>query len=129
MLSGPNPLRVGISLTLTLFVINGHAGGSGPNRDSNGNWVQGFSKPIGTTSILMAELWALCEGIHMAKQLNIHSLIVNMDSSDVVNLISSPASTNRLTRLWWLNAGTLSKLSIRSGSTTTSGKPAKQLTL
>ena len=46
----------------------------------------------------MAELWALCEGIRMAKQLNIHSLIVNVDSSDVVNLISSLASTNRLTQ-------------------------------
>ena len=33
----------------------------------------------------MAELWALREGIRMAKHLNIHSLIVNVDSSDVVN--------------------------------------------
>nr|POE75705.1 hypothetical protein CFP56_23253 [Quercus suber] len=33
--------------------------------DLNGNWVQGFLKPISTTSILMAELWALREGICM----------------------------------------------------------------
>ncbi|KAK9995840.1 hypothetical protein SO802_020526 [Lithocarpus litseifolius] len=46
----------------------------------------------------MAELWALREGIRMAQQLNIQSLIVNVDSSDVVTLISSPTSTNRLTQ-------------------------------
>ena len=34
----------------------------------------------------------------MEKQLNIHSLIVNVDSYDVVNLIFSPASTNRQTQ-------------------------------
>lgn len=33
----------------------------------------------------------------MEKQLNIQRLIVNVDSSDVVSLISSPSSTNRLT--------------------------------
>lgn len=46
----------------------------------------------------MAKLWALREGIRMAKHLHIHSLIVNVDSSDVVNLISSSTSTNRLTQ-------------------------------
>ena len=70
-------------------ITNGHACASGLICDSIGNWVQGFSKSIGTTSVLMAELWALREGICMAKHLSIHSLIVNVDSSDVVN--SHPA--------------------------------------
>ena len=34
----------------------------------------------------------------MAKQLNIHNLVVNVDSSDVVRLINSSSSTSRLTQ-------------------------------
>jgi len=85
-------------LNTDAFVTNDHACAGGLIHDLNGNWVQGFSKSIGTTSVLMAKLWALREGIRMAKHLNIHSLIVNVDSFDVVNLISSLASTNRLTQ-------------------------------
>ncbi|KAL0009413.1 hypothetical protein SO802_010915 [Lithocarpus litseifolius] len=50
-------------LNIDASVTNGHAGVGGLIRDSNGNWVQGFSKTIGTTSVLMVELWALREGI------------------------------------------------------------------
>ena len=69
-------------------IINGHAGAGGLLRDSNGNWVQGFSKPLGTATVLMAKLWASREGLCMARQLNIYNLIVNVDSSDVVKLIT-----------------------------------------
>ena len=79
-------------------IINGHTGAGGILWESNGNWIQGFSKPLGTTTVLMAELWALREGLRMARQFNIHNLIVNVDSSDVVKLITSSSSTNRLTR-------------------------------
>ena len=78
-------------------IINGHAGAGGLLCDPNGTWVQGFSKPLGTATILMAELWALREGLRMARQLNIYYLIVNVDSFDVVKLFSSSSSTNRLT--------------------------------
>ena len=78
-------------------IINGCTGASGLLRDSNGNWIQGFSQPVGTTTVLVAELWALWEGPCMAKQFNIHNLIVNVDSFDIVKLITS-SSTNRLTQ-------------------------------
>ena len=45
----------------------------------------------------MAELWALREGLRMARQLNIYYLIVNLDSYDVVKLFPSSSSSNRLT--------------------------------
>ena len=78
-------------------ITNGHAGVGGLLGDSNGTWVQGFSKPLGTAMVLMAELWALREGLRMARQLNIYYLMVNVDSSDVVKVYSSSSSSNRLT--------------------------------
>nr|POE82088.1 putative ribonuclease h protein [Quercus suber] len=91
------PLPSWYKLNTDASIINGHAGASGLLRDSNGTWVQGFSKPLGTAMVLMAELWALREGLRMARQLNIYYLIVSVDSSDVVKLFSSSSSTNRLT--------------------------------
>lgn len=87
-----------LKLNTNASIINGHAGVGGLIRDSNGNWVEGFSKSIGTSSVLMAELWAMRDGIRMAKSLNIQSLLINMDCSEVVNLITSHSSTNRLTQ-------------------------------
>nr|POF06238.1 putative ribonuclease h protein [Quercus suber] len=52
-------------------IINGHAGAGGLLSDSSGTWVQGFSKPLGIATVLVAELWALREGLRMARQLNI----------------------------------------------------------
>ncbi|KAK7815335.1 hypothetical protein CFP56_001738 [Quercus suber] len=43
-------------LNIDASIINGHAGASGLLRDSNGTWVQGFSKPLGIATVLMAEL-------------------------------------------------------------------------
>ncbi|XP_075650971.1 uncharacterized protein LOC142621564 [Castanea sativa] len=46
----------------------------------------------------MVEPWPLREGLRMARQLNIYNLIVNVDLSDVVKLITiSSSSANRLT--------------------------------
>lgn len=87
-----------LKLNTNASIINGRADVGGLIRDSNGNWVQGFSKSIGTSSVLMAELWALRDGIRMAKNLNIQSLLINMDCSEVVNLITSHSSINRLTQ-------------------------------
>ena len=65
-------------------------------RDSDGIWVQGFSRKISTSSVLMVELWALRDGLHMAKNLNIQKLIINVDSIEVVNLITFNCIINRL---------------------------------
>ena len=46
----------------------------------------------------MAELWALRDGIHMAKHLNIHNLVIKVDSAEAINLLSSPSNSNRLTQ-------------------------------
>nr|POF18790.1 hypothetical protein CFP56_46564 [Quercus suber] len=84
----------------TFYIVRGFISiDCGSDEDySTRTWVQGFSKPLGTTTVLMAELWALREGLRMARRLNIYYLIANVDSSNVVKLFSSSSSTNRLTR-------------------------------
>ncbi|KAF7844395.1 reverse transcriptase [Senna tora] len=64
-------------------------GGGGLILDSNGNWVNGFSKFMGEGNNLIAELWAIFEGLKLANHLHCSHLIVESDSLAVVNLINS----------------------------------------
>ncbi|KAL0015728.1 hypothetical protein SO802_002797 [Lithocarpus litseifolius] len=84
-------------LNIDASVTDHKAGGGGLVRDSEGQWVQGFARHIASTSILMVELWALRDGIHNAKNLHIHNLIINMDSAEAIKLLSSSSNSNRLT--------------------------------
>ena len=72
----------------------GKAGGGGVLRDSNGNWVRGFSSSFGITSSIQAELRALKDGLVMALELNVLYLVVEMDSLVAVDLVSSNKATN-----------------------------------
>lgn len=47
----------------------GKAGGGGLIRDSEGRWIRGFSRSIGHATSVMAELWALRDGLKLAVQL------------------------------------------------------------
>ena len=58
-------------------------------RDHNGDWVTGFSRSLGCTNIFMAELWALRNGLILAKDLNLNSLIVELDAKSVVQLMNN----------------------------------------
>ena len=89
-----------------------YAGGGGFIRDSNDNWVRVFSRAIETSFILLAELYALRNGLFMAKFLRIEKLIVNVNAADIISLVSSSNSINRLT-LPLVAAGPFFKLSIR----------------
>lgn len=74
------------------------AGGGGLLCNSNGDWIRGVSHSIGSTSILLAELWALRDGLIMARSLGIQKIIVNVDASDINSLVFSSNSINRLTQ-------------------------------
>ena len=73
-------------------------GGGGLLCNSNGDWIRGVSHSIGSTSILLAELWALRDGLIMARSLGIQKIIVNVDASDINSLVFSSNSVNRLTQ-------------------------------
>ena len=67
----------------------GRAGGGGVIRDHLGNWIKGFGHALRTTNSFMAELWALRDGLIMAKELGIPNLIVELDALSVINILSS----------------------------------------
>ena len=73
----------------------GKAGGEGIIRDSQGNWVKGFSRSIGYTTSVMSELWALRDGLNLAIQLGIHQFDVELHAKVIVDLLNGVDSPNR----------------------------------
>lgn len=73
----------------------GKAGGGVLIRDHQGNWVRGYARSLDNTSNSIAELWALRDGLDIAKELGIDNLIVEMDALSIVMLMSNN-STNLL---------------------------------
>lgn len=70
----------------------GSAGGGGDGgilRNEHGNWINGFARNCGKVNSVMAELWALRDGLHMAAMENIHNLIVELDALAVVQLMKN----------------------------------------
>lgn len=72
----------------------GLAGCGGVVRDSNGEWVSGFSRLIGTTNSFVAELWGLRDGLILCSNLNIQSLIVELDAKSVVDIFGNSVYVN-----------------------------------
>ena len=62
----------------------GKAGGGGLIRNCNGNWVKGFRRKIGVATSIIAEFWALRDGLLLAAQLGITHLIVELDAKVIV---------------------------------------------
>ena len=69
-------------------------GGGGVLRSSNGDWIGGFARKLGNTSSTMAELWALKDGLTMAKQMGIENICIEMDAKFIVQLVSRPSVVN-----------------------------------
>ncbi|KAE8668901.1 hypothetical protein F3Y22_tig00112281pilonHSYRG00061 [Hibiscus syriacus] len=61
-------------------------------RNSNGEWIIGFTKNIGTTLILHAELWSIYEGLLIARSLGILRLWIQSDCSRAVKLVEDGRS-------------------------------------
>ena len=65
----------------------GPANAGGLIRDTNGMWIRGFSRYIGTTNSFAVELWGLRDGLDLARKLDISKLIVEVDVKAVVDII------------------------------------------
>ena len=72
----------------------GRAGGGGVIRDSAGNWIKGFARYIGYTTSIIAEFWALRDGLKLAIQLGVQNLEVELDAKVIIDLINSRNSSN-----------------------------------
>lgn len=77
------------------FENPGRAGGGGIISNHDENWVQGYARRLGHTSSLIAELWALRDGLIMARELGLNNLIVELVALSVLMLMNND-STNLL---------------------------------
>ena len=62
------------------------AGGGGVFRNHDGEWIKGYARPLDYTSSCRAELWALRDGLILAKEMGLHKFIVELDALSVANL-------------------------------------------
>ena len=78
------------------FLSNpGKASGGGLIRNCQGNWIKGFSRSIGFTTSVMAELWALRDGLYLAIQLGINFLEVELDAKVIVKMLNNIDYSNK----------------------------------
>ena len=65
------------------------AGGGGLFRNHDGVWLKGFARGLGFTNSILAELWALRDGLRLAKELGFQQLIIELDALSVVILMNN----------------------------------------
>ena len=65
------------------------AGGGGLIRDHDGAWLKGFARGLGFTNSALAEIWALRDGLLLAKEMGIQQLIVELDALSIVVLMNN----------------------------------------
>ena len=61
-------------------------------REHSDHWIKGYSRALGTTNSFIAELWALRNGLIIAKDLGLNNLIVELDALSVVHMINNDTS-------------------------------------
>ncbi len=59
-----------------------------------GNWIGGFARFLGNCSSLLAELWALKDGLFLAKNLGFVSICIEVDVEMIVLLLNCTTSVN-----------------------------------
>lgn len=67
----------------------GLAGGGGVIRDWTGRWIAGFSRKIGITSSLMAELWAIRNGLMLCVDRNLVMVEIELDAKSIVDMLEN----------------------------------------
>ena len=72
----------------------GLAGGRGLIRDEAGRWVVGFTRKLGKVNNFLAELWAFRDGLLLCQQMNMITLIVELDAKVLVKALTNPSYSN-----------------------------------
>ena len=67
----------------------GRASGGGVIRNHEGQWLKGYARPLGSSNSCMVELWALRDGLLLAKEMGLNNLIIEMDALSVVLLMNN----------------------------------------
>ena len=71
-------------------------------KNHEGEWMKGYARPFGYTNSCMIELWALRDGLILAKEMGLNNLIIELDALSVVllmnnntaNMLMEPLLTN-----------------------------------
>ena len=56
--------------------------------------MRGFARSIGFTTSIIAEFWALRDGLLLAGQIGVQNLLIELDAKVVVELVQSKFSSN-----------------------------------
>ena len=56
--------------------------------------MKGFARSIGFTTSIIAELWALRDGLLLANQIGVQNLWIELDAKVVVELVQSDSTSN-----------------------------------
>ncbi|XVF29316.1 hypothetical protein REPUB_Repub15cG0110400 [Reevesia pubescens] len=56
-------------------------------RNTGGNWICGFLSKIGRTNVQTAELWGVREGLHLAMEMGLQHLIIQVDAAAIIPLL------------------------------------------
>ncbi|MCH97348.1 ribonuclease H protein, partial [Trifolium medium] len=72
----------------------GLAGCGGLFRNSDGRWIKGYARKIGTCDTLCAEMWGMYLGIELAWRQGFHHLEVESDSKTLVDMITGKVKIN-----------------------------------
>ena len=67
----------------------GRAGGGGIIWNHEGDWIRGHARALGNTNNIVAELWALRDGLNLARELGLNNLIIELDALSVVILMNN----------------------------------------
>lgn len=71
----------------------GTSGGVGVIRNED-HGIQDFSRDIGTTTSLIAEIWALRDWLNLWISMNLEAVEIEVDAKSIVDLVANDNSTN-----------------------------------
>ena len=63
------------------------AGGGGLIRNEKEEWIRGYTRAVGHTTSVVAELWALRDGIKLCISLKLLAVIIELDAKLIVELM------------------------------------------
>ncbi|KAK9991546.1 hypothetical protein SO802_026531 [Lithocarpus litseifolius] len=75
---------------------SGMASCGGVVRDEEGIWTASFKRRIGVTTSIEAELWGLRDGLMLFSNLNISSLVVELDTKAIVDALFNADYVNNV---------------------------------
>ncbi|KAK8554229.1 hypothetical protein V6N12_031198 [Hibiscus sabdariffa] len=83
----PIPGWVKGNVDASVHTSTGQAAIGGLLRDDCGDWVVGFTRPVGRCSVLVAELWTLHDMLHCAWNRGFRKVLIESDCLEVIRIL------------------------------------------